>query len=310
MKYQAPGKVVLWGEYAVLAGAAAGVMAVNRFAQASLDPHPQRWLFSSQGLRTPGLYKSQPQFSGTLAARLAETILSYWGYTQLPQPFSLTTDSCGFFIDKQKLGLGSSAAACTATYHALAMLLGRETHMSEIIAIHRKFQGGKGSGLDVAASCHGGLIQFKDEGIKRLVLPSSWHWRVVYSGQPSKTADALGDFNTWRQQADQTPLLELVALSNQTSAHPCLDNLAQYIEALRILDNAARLNIFTPAHSRLATIAADNNVVYKPCGAGGGDVGFACTEDPLALTNFCQQASAEHFIPLDLEMADHGVQAC
>ena len=50
IKTTAPGKVVLWGEYAVLAGAAAGVMALNTPATvAASRSTDDAWHFSSQG---------------------------------------------------------------------------------------------------------------------------------------------------------------------------------------------------------------------------------------------------------------------
>jgi len=48
-------------------------------------------------------------------------------------------------------------------------------------------------------------------------------------------------------------------------------------------------------------------VLYKPCGAGGGDIGMAFADDPSALAHFRQQAAANGFTPLDLETATHGV---
>ena len=73
------------------------------------------------------------------------------------------------------------------------------------------------------------------------------------------------------------------------------------------LDQAAILNIFTQEHARLGKLAAASGVLYKPCGAGGGDIGIAFADDPEGLANFRQQAAADGFLPLDLEMATHGV---
>ena len=48
----APGKFVLWGEYAVLAGAPAGVLALNTSANVTVAPSPDnRWHFSSAGFK-------------------------------------------------------------------------------------------------------------------------------------------------------------------------------------------------------------------------------------------------------------------
>ena len=46
----APGKIVLWGEYAVLTGAAAGVMALSNRASIRMEPSAdKRWHFESKG---------------------------------------------------------------------------------------------------------------------------------------------------------------------------------------------------------------------------------------------------------------------
>ena len=43
IEYSAPGKAVVWGEYAVLEGAPALVMAVNRYATARVEPADGQW---------------------------------------------------------------------------------------------------------------------------------------------------------------------------------------------------------------------------------------------------------------------------
>jgi D-serine dehydratase len=50
-------------------------------------------------------------------------------------------------------------------------------------------------------------------------------------------------------------------------------------------------------------------LVYKPCGAGGGDIGIAFGFEPEALNRFCQQVTTLKFINLDMEMALNGVKA-
>ena len=50
MRVTAPGKVVLFGEYAVLTGAPAAVMAVDAYASVNLAAsHNDQWHFSSDG---------------------------------------------------------------------------------------------------------------------------------------------------------------------------------------------------------------------------------------------------------------------
>ena len=61
IKTTAPGKIVLWGEYAVLAGAAAGVMALNTPATvAASRSTDDEWHFSSQGFKEPNPHPARP----------------------------------------------------------------------------------------------------------------------------------------------------------------------------------------------------------------------------------------------------------
>ena len=302
---------MLWGEYAVLNGAPAAVMAVNRFAEVALNTNKDHWQFHSKGFLAPGLYTQHAAFNHTPAAAMAEVILKYWGLDEYPAHFALCSDSTDFFYHNgHKLGIGSSAAICAATYLALAELLQKPASMAEALAIHRSFQGNQGSGLDVACSWQGGVIRFQAGECVAMTWPNDIHWKVIWTGAVAQTQDSLNTFSQWQANAD---LSALHALS-QASLSLCdggfdLSKLSDYANTLRAFDEAARLNIFTPQHERLATIASTHGLVYKPCGAGGGDIGLACGDDVTELEAFQSAAAAEHFVPLDLEIAPHGVKA-
>ena len=62
--------------------------------------------------------------------------------------------------------------------------------------------------------------------------------------------------------------------------HALLRSLADYDDALRALDDGARIGIYTPEHERLAREAQAVNAVYKVSGAGGGDFGLAFADSP------------------------------
>ena len=250
-------------------------------------------------------------FNKAPAAALVEAVLRHWGYDELPTPFNVHTDSSEFYAaGGAKLGIGSSAAVCTATYAALAELLQIETSVEQAMAVHRQFQGGRGSGLDVAASWHGGVIHFQDGVSRPARWPADMHWRIVWSGASASTAAALDTFKQWQGRAETDALAALCASSTALCDAPFnLSALDDYGRCLRALDQAAGLNIFTPQHERLATIASAHGLVYKPCGAGGGDIGIACGADPAALLAFQDAAAAEQFVPLNLEIAAHGVKA-
>jgi len=100
IRAKAPGKVVLAGEYAVLAGAPALVMAVNRFARAQLtakeDPG---WHFTSSGFAGSSRHSlAQLQTPDAIAAndpaRLTACLLAQSGAAaSWPDGLSVHTDS-------------------------------------------------------------------------------------------------------------------------------------------------------------------------------------------------------------------------
>lgn len=306
----APGKIVLWGEYAVLAGAPAAVMAVNSRATVSARPsHDEHWHFTSVGFDSDPETVSAQYLPEGLGSTFVRAILQHWqspSLTHCSTPLNITTDSSDFFSGDRKLGLGSSAAVCTATYQLLCQITGRTPSLQESLAIHRNWQGGKGSGLDVASVWHGGLIHFQQGQATVAQMPQGLHWQIIWSGTSAKTTDHISQFNQWRKNPDTYALDDLASLSRSLCGGPSLSILADYCRALKTLDDAALLNIFTQEHARLGTLAAASRVLYKPCGAGGGDIGIAISDDPLALAHFRQQADADGFLPLDLETATHG----
>jgi mevalonate kinase len=169
----APGKLVIAGEYAVLEGAPALVLAIDRQARVTLeDSDGSDYEISAPGL---GIHAAcgrldaagriaWPALGAAASAslRLVGAILETLGAEERPPPFRASLDTRAFRADgdrRRKLGLGSSAALTVALASAIRAL-GRRGAPSlyTLRAAHRRAQDGHGSGLDVAASRHGGLL--------------------------------------------------------------------------------------------------------------------------------------------------------
>lgn len=182
----APGKLVILGEYAVLHGAPALVMAVNRRAEVritsttdgrcaieSLGAQLERASF--QWVGDPGWHDTVTPLpeSMSLVTEIIRFALGKTGdslHRQLPA-FHARLDTRAFFRTSDagcsKLGLGSSAALTVALASALALFAGagaslsdRHAWLARLRAMHQNFQGGSGSGADLAASLFGNVIRY------------------------------------------------------------------------------------------------------------------------------------------------------
>ncbi len=307
----APGKLVICGEYAVLHGAPAIAVAVDVRARVRIRagsapsrlivPDEGSWLFDLE--RGALRWREPPPAGQGRILEAAATALAARGI-EPTNPVEIVLDSRAFRTTRgdgawEKLGLGSSAAITVALVGALVAHAGQSALRREALfelcaAIHRGFQGGKGSGVDVAAAVYGGVIALTAErtaaSVRALAWPPGLHWLAAWSGEAAATMALLGRFEAFLR-ADpvrfERHVCELGALAATTlgawergDVALLLESLADYDDALRALDDGARIGIYTPAHRRLAAAAGEAGAVYKTSGAGGGDFGVAFADSP------------------------------
>ena len=116
-------------------------------------------------------------------------------------PFAINIDSSGFFHNGKKLGLGSSAALVVAVAKLFSLFAaGTEGPFPPwefddfCLDVHRKLQGGKGSGYDILTSIHGGSVFVKggsreefrnwsqEEASLEYAITETWRKGVYYTG--------------------------------------------------------------------------------------------------------------------------------
>jgi len=290
----APGKVVLCGEYAVLDGAPAVCMAVDRRASvrvsdAATDYHRMlapgytdvegRLGFAAGGIEW---------LQGKDDFRLLDAVLRTIGFAP-PRPLLIELDTSAF-IDPStghKIGVGSSAALTVAVLSALTTA---DTVLADAIDAHRRLQQGAGSGVDIATSVYGGLIEYHmaEQRIISLDWPQGLSYRLVWSGIATDTRAKLAQLANTTSAAARAALVrsaEAMAAA-WTSAAAVLDAYPSYIEQLRQFSDAHDLGIFAAGHERLSREAAAAGLIYKPCGAGGGDVGILLGASDAPLDDF------------------------
>jgi phosphomevalonate kinase len=74
-----------------------------------------------------------------------------------------------------------------------------------------------------------------------------------------------------------------------------------YIEQLREFSIDHDLGIFDAGHDEIHGAASAANLVYKPCGAGGGDVGIVFSRDVFA------KQLPDKYTMLDCQLSKTGV---
>ena len=340
----APGKAVLIGEYAVLHGTPALVMAVNRRArvrlrscrpeesaleapQLGMPPVPFR-IFGAGRVEWLSSAAERPEFG--LCRRLLEQELARGvDPGSAPGGLSVSIDTSELYVGKDdgltKLGLGSSAAVTVALTAALrAFLTGGRTRLNldELITTHRTGQAGRGSGIDLAASLHGGVLAYRlaasGPEVEALSWPPDWPLAFVWSGAAASTSGFLDCFSRW--QAEHPAQAEALRREMDECARAALASLRSgKIDALMIWVNCYRLlmgkigdqiqaAVVDSRHRELAALVVRTGVAYKPCGAGGGDVGVILSGSAEPLARARARVERAGYRVLDLEPAVTGLE--
>jgi len=105
------------------------------------------------------------------------------------------------FVDSEKhrkIGIGSSAALTVALCAAVRASADRGAIMPVAQRAHADLQRGAGSGVDIACSLIGGLIEYRMEGasVTALDWPEGLSYRVIWTGVAASTREKLAKLNT------------------------------------------------------------------------------------------------------------------
>ncbi len=299
----APGKILIAGEYVVLDGAKAIVMAVNRRAYGHVADERQEL--------SPFLEAVRDQVEDT------------------DEIERVVIDTSAFRDDEGvKLGLGSSAAA-TVVATALALdtadrpLIHEVAHRAHQIA--QEPRGSRGSGADIAAAVHGGILivqQQDDENaplkFQRTFLPPGLILIPVWTGNPADTPSLVAkvrDLRAERPDEYATVAGRIAGAAARTvdafgktgNAERVVEALGSGGEAIEALGQAAGATLWTKAHSRIRGLVESFGATVKPTGAGGGDVALIALAEPDAEDEVRQRLQRGGIQPLDLSVDPNGV---
>lgn len=333
---RAPGKLILFGEYAVLEGAPAVVTAVDRSVHTVVEPsEDDRWFLTSDQ-DEGGRRELDPRARAPwIAGAIRETLRCLGAQPEDLPSLAIEVRSAELFGShaQAKLGLGSSAAIVVALGGALRRFVAtlepgaaeRDAcnAFGDALHVHHALQG-SGSGIDVAASFHGGVIAFtRDAGpssvptVERLAPPADLHLACIWTGTSASTAsflERMPDGRRRRTAAFDACIEHMANVSGQAleafrrGLGADLAQLAnEYHDAMADLGRVCGLPIVSTAHQTLAELARAADAAYKPSGAGGGDVGLLLAETRSALETAVQAAQGAGYGLVDLAIGETGL---
>lgn len=312
----APAKVVLSGEYAVLDGAPAVCMAINRRARVSL----KRTDAPEGRVSAPGFSDAVGRFrvaDGELcwladAVPFAVVDAAWQASSSRPDTAVDLVLDTSEFVDRssgKKLGIGSSAAISVAL---CAVLNASDGYPEDAFATHRNLHGGSGSGVDIACSLHGGLLEFKraKQQSTGLTWPSGLKFRLIWSGVTVSTKDKLALLKQGSSLPSRSHLRqasEFIANAwRSTDTQRLVECYRDYVDCLLRFSDDHHLGIFDAGHRELLDTASSAGLIYKPCGAGGGDIGIVLGTDDDRLDDFVRNLPL-HFSTIDCVLDRNGL---
>lgn len=269
----APGKLLLFGEHAVVYNRPCLVTAVN-----------QRLSVKVEKTDDDNVMISSPQTKDT---RFVDATLKYASEVlgMKVSGFHISTESpfSGMF------GFGSSSAVTVALLHALSVFsktpLDTRTLFTHAYKIIYSVQG-VGSGFDVAAACFGGTLYFVTGGrvIEPLAFKNGLPLIVGYSGMKSNTVEIIQQVAKKREQNFHT--VERIFDAIEKVVNEAKESLTQsdWKTAGKLMNvNQEYLRDLGVSSEKLETLisAARQAGAYgaKLSGAGGGDCMIALVSD-------------------------------
>nr|BDT36154.1 phosphomevalonate kinase [Myxococcus sp. MH1] len=330
----APGKLFVSGEYAVLWGGVARLVAVaprtHAYVRRREDARVHVCLEEGTlaGSMTPrGVRWERDVPAGfSFVARTLDEALRAHGRASQGFDFAVAPSAVG--PNGQKLGMGGSACATVLASEAARWVLDeRYDALKLALLAHTQGQGGKGSGGDVATSFAGGVLRYRRYDVAALVEASN-HGRLSAAMTESASVDV------WRLPPPRVPMA--YAFTGESASTRVLigqvearleelgrqafvarsDAVGQAVEDglagwdFRAFSEAVKAQhalllelgpLETEGMRRVLSLAAAYGCVGKLSGAGGGDGCILFAPDVAARAELCEGLEARGFHTLLLE---------
>lgn len=303
IEVSAPGKLFLIGEYAVLEGEVGVVTAINKR------------VFVREGKE-----RGNVDFIRRFA-------FNRIGFSGDPRS-SFFADSSALFFGKNKLGLGSSSAVSVSAVASALAEAGMDISSKETRILiwhiakehHDTLQQERGSGLDIAASCFGGITKMyggQIETLSPVSLTSELGMVHIWTSKKSRTSEAIRAFRRF-QVAKRTLAVELIRAMAEVSegfVKVCESDVSQSVALLReytrLLDKLGKemgFDVVTKTMKELQEKVSKFDAVLKPSGAGGGDIVTVFYKKGIQLEHLLHDLPKDYVPLLSLEVEADGVR--
>ena len=315
-RYSAPGKIILFGEHAVVYGHPAIVMAIELRANSKTTES-----------MSPGIQLSVPQinsekiftFNANSQSFDVENLSSF--DFMIKTLFSRTVEKKLFIEIDSKIpvgmGLGSSAAVAVSTIASLSDYLGHNYNLNEINDLAFKAEQithGNPSGIDNTISTFGGILYFKEKKhekiLGRINMPSVF---IVNSGISRNTKDYVEKVAKSRKKdrKNSDRILNSIGVITE-EARGCIAK-SDYNQ-LGVLMNQNQklledLGVGHPILTKLIEIAKKNGSLgSKLTGAGGGGCMVSLFENLTDAKKIVEKFNEKGFQALLTNYSDIGVK--
>ena len=325
MTVVAPGKLMIAGEYSVLAGGEALALAVEPGVEATATASDTWELGRAESEVTWREGQAVPE-DLRFAHAAIEAVRGGLSPCRV-----VTRTLGGVATGGRKPGAGGSASATVAVVGALLASAGlpmsEESVLHPALAAHLAAQGGRGSGYDIATIVYGGLVRWRPARLagpggayeaERLPWPEGLHVLAGYTGRSASTSRFLAELDrlaaTDRARVSGElarlgqPVTRLIEAFAAADLSAVLTGVRACHAALVAWDSARNLGIVSAEVAEVIAHAEACGAASKVSGAGGGDSVLAFARDSRTLDAVATEWRARGYEPLPFRISLHGVR--
>ena len=278
---QAPGSLMLLGEYAVLEGGKAIISSINKHITVKISERIDNKFYINTSLGSATLIK--------------EEIATNKNFKYIDIALSVFPEITGANIQTEAefaadLGLGSSAATTVACINALLQLSNKPTDKKTVLELSLqafKQNNVNGSGADLAASVYGGTIAFtkKPTTLQRLNTPG--YLSTIYSGYKTVTQSAIKILEQKHNKQQLSNYYQAIAtLSSKAVAALQTKDIFAFTDIMQRQQSIMQQMGVSTAELDLAVNYLkqyDNILAAKISGSGFGDCAIGISNIPIQL---------------------------